>query len=139
MNPKRCLMPAYKEKNSNLWYVQFSLKGLDGKFQFGNCVNVFFHIFTVISCQNKFYSDIFSSNFRQNHKKTAYLCGLMNVCYYSNSIVPGGLLVMSYITLLIPFTSLMIRVIHVCNVSNGISAAVAVMKSEVITPLNATA
>ena len=25
-------MPAYKEKNSNLWYVQFSLKGLDGKF-----------------------------------------------------------------------------------------------------------
>lgn len=25
-------MPAYKEKNSNLWYVQFSIKGLDGKF-----------------------------------------------------------------------------------------------------------
>lgn len=59
--------------------------------------------------------------------------------YHSNSIVPGGLLVMSYITLLTPFTSLMIRVIHVCNVSNGISAAVAVIKSEVITPLNATA
>ena len=25
-------MPAYKEKNSNLWYVQFSIKELDGKF-----------------------------------------------------------------------------------------------------------
>lgn len=25
-------MPAYKEKNSNLWYVQFSVKGFDGKF-----------------------------------------------------------------------------------------------------------
>ena len=25
-------MPAYKEKNSNLWYVQFSIKGLNGKF-----------------------------------------------------------------------------------------------------------
>lgn len=31
-NPWRFPMPAYKDTKNNLWYVQFSIKGLDGKF-----------------------------------------------------------------------------------------------------------
>ena len=59
--------------------------------------------------------------------------------FYSNSIVPGGLLVRSYITRLTPFTSLIILVITLCNTSNGISAQSAVMKSLVHTARSATA
>lgn len=59
--------------------------------------------------------------------------------YYSNSIVPGGLLVRSQNTRLTPFTSLMILLITFCSTSNGISAASAVIKSIVFTALSATA
>ena len=41
------------------------------------------------------------------------LKALQDLRNYSNSIVPGGLLVRSNITLLTPFTSLMIRFMHV--------------------------
>lgn len=58
---------------------------------------------------------------------------------YSNSIVPGGLLVRSYITRFTPFTSFMIRVITFCNTSNGISEQSAVMKSLVLTARSAIA
>ena len=58
---------------------------------------------------------------------------------YSSSIVPGGLDVRSYMTLLTPFTSLIILFMHICKTDQGISAASAVMKSEVITPLKTTA
>ncbi len=58
---------------------------------------------------------------------------------YSNSIVPGGLLVKSYITRLTPLTSLITLVITLCSTSNGISAASAVIKSEVVTARSATA
>ena len=58
---------------------------------------------------------------------------------YSNSIVPGGLLVKSYITLLTPLTSLIILVITFCRTSKGISEQSAVIKSVVLTALNAIA
>ena len=58
---------------------------------------------------------------------------------YSNSIVPGGLLVKSYMTRLTPFTSLTIRFMTFCRTSQGISAASAVIKSEVMTARRATA
>ncbi len=64
---------------------------------------------------------------------------LARLVAYSNSIVPGGLLVKSYITLLTPLTSLMIRFMTLFSTSYGISAASAVMKSIVLTALNATA
>ena len=59
--------------------------------------------------------------------------------YHSNSIVPGGLLVRSYITRFTPFTSFIIRVITFCNTSNGISEQSAVMKSLVLTARSAIA
>lgn len=58
---------------------------------------------------------------------------------YSNSIVPGGLEVMSYMTLFTPRTSLIIRLITVLKTSNGILAASAVMKSIVLTARKAIA
>lgn len=58
---------------------------------------------------------------------------------YSNSIVPGGLLVRSYITLLTPFTSLIILFMTPCNTAQGISALSAVIKSIVFTARSATA
>lgn len=58
---------------------------------------------------------------------------------YSNSIVPGGLLVKSYITRFTPLTSLIILPIILCSTPNGISAASAVIKSTVFTARSATA
>ena len=58
---------------------------------------------------------------------------------YSNSIVPGGLLVTSYITLLTWLTSLIILLVTFLSTSQGISAASAVIKSTVFTALSATA
>ena len=58
---------------------------------------------------------------------------------YSNSIVPGGLLVRSYITRLTPLTSLIILLITLLSTSYGISAASAVIKSTVFTARSATA
>lgn len=58
---------------------------------------------------------------------------------YSNSIVPGGLLVTSYITLLTWLTSLIIRLVTFCSTSQGISAASAVIKSIVFTARRAIA
>ena len=59
--------------------------------------------------------------------------------YYSNSIVPGGLLVRSYMTRFTPFTSLMIRLVTLKSTSEGISEHSAVMKSLVFTARRATA
>ena len=58
---------------------------------------------------------------------------------YSNSIVPGGLLLKSYSTRLTPFTSFTIRFITLCSTSNGIFAHSAVIKSDVVTARNTTA
>ncbi len=58
---------------------------------------------------------------------------------YSNSIVPGGFPVQSYSTLFTPFTSFTIRLVTVPNTSQGICTASAVIKSEVLTALSATA
>lgn len=58
---------------------------------------------------------------------------------YSISIVPGGLLVISYSTRLTPRTSPMIRVIMRVRTSYGISAASAVIKSTVFTARRTTA
>ncbi len=58
---------------------------------------------------------------------------------YSNSTVPGGLDVRSYITRLTPLTSLMMRLMTRCNTSKGISDASAVMKSTVSTARRTTA
>lgn len=71
---------------------------------------------------------------------TAYiLLGFRLLWHYSNSIVPGGLLVRSYITRFTPFTSFMILVITFCSTSNGISEQSAVMKSLVLTARSAIA
>ena len=58
---------------------------------------------------------------------------------YSNSIVPGGLLVQSYSTLFTPLTSLTILFATVLKTSHGIWAQSAVMKSAVHTARSATA
>lgn len=58
---------------------------------------------------------------------------------YSNSIVPGGFPVQSYITRFTPFTSFTIRLVTLFNISQGICAASAVIKSLVFTARNATA
>lgn len=58
---------------------------------------------------------------------------------YSSSIVPGGLLVISYSTRLTPLTSLTILFITLPSTSQGSSAASAVMKSDVVTARKATA
>ena len=75
---------------------------------------------------------------RKTEKCRFYALSSPNV-RYSNSIVPGGLLVKSYITLLTPLTSLIILPITFCSTSNDISAASAVIKSIVLTALKATA
>ena len=81
----------------------------------------------------------FATILRPRVSEMPYLQGLERIVVYSISIVPGGLLVRSYIQRLTPLTSLMIRLITVCNTSNGISAASAVMKSMVRTALSTTA
>ncbi len=57
---------------------------------------------------------------------------------YSHSIVPGGLLVISYTILLIWSTSLMILPEILSNTSYGIRAQSAVIKSVVVTPRSAS-
>lgn len=87
-----------------------------------------------------------------SHASMCILSLLYNICfadavfdfmclarYHSNSIVPGGLLVRSYITRFTPFTSFMILVITFCSTSNGISEQSAVMKSLVLTARSAIA
>ena len=71
-------------------------------------------------------------------KSAIYAASRLSV-YYSNSIVPGGLLVRSYMTRFTPFTSFTIRFMTFCSTSHGISAASAVMKSLVSTARRATA
>ena len=72
-------------------------------------------------------------------KKTANISGFEHFGNYSNSIVPGGLLVRSYITRLTPRTSLIIRDITLFNTSYGIWADSAVIKSIVLTARKAMA
>ena len=67
------------------------------------------------------------------------LLALGNSVSYSNSIVPGGLFVISYGTLLTWLTSLIILLVTFLITSQGISAASAVIKSTVFTALSATA
>lgn len=58
--------------------------------------------------------------------------------FYSHSIVAGGLVVISYTTLLIFFTSFTILAEHTSNTSYGIFEKSAVIKSVVSTALSAS-
>ena len=99
----------------------------------------FLLIFDVFTIKNssKCFQNVFTGT--QDIKKTANISGFKHFGNYSNSMVPGGLLVMSYITRLTPLTSFIIRDITLFNTSYGICAASAVMKSTVFTALNAMA
>ena len=96
-------------------------------------------LFKCLNCKINF----LYPNRTHRHLKNPYNAHKYRLCrdlpFYSNSIVPGGLLVKSYITLLTPFTSLIIRLITLWSTSNGISADSAVMKSTVLTARSATA
>lgn len=90
------------------------------------------------SCTAHFSTKIVPTDIKKARKRPFYRL-LRAFENYSNSIVPGGLLVRSYITRLTPLTSLMIRFITFCSTSKGISEHSAVIKSVVLTALNATA
>ena len=85
----------------------------------------------------------FSTKIVPTSKKRARKCPFYRLLRafenHSNSIVPGGLLVKSYMTRLTPRTSLIILLITLFSTSYGISAASAVIKSMVLTARNATA
>lgn len=70
-------------------------------------------------------------------REAASALGLYRSPDYSHSMVAGGLLVISYTTRLIPFTSLMMRLEMVSSTSYGIRAQSAVIKSLVVTPRRA--
>ena len=93
------------------------------------------HIFYITLPTNRAKLEPFDKTNAGNLHKQAFGISI----FYSSSIVPGGLLVRSYITRLTPFTSLIILVITLCNTSNGMSAQSAVMKSLVHTARSATA
>ena len=59
--------------------------------------------------------------------------GVNNQWLYSHSMVAGGLLVMSYSTLLTAPTSLQIRLAHFCITSYGILYQSAVIASALVT------
>ena len=75
---------------------------------------------------------------KHNTHKTPIYKALQSVFNYSHSIVPGGLLVMSYTILFMWLTSLTILVDTLSKTSYGILAQSAVMKSVVLTPLRAS-
>ena len=72
-------------------------------------------------------------------RKSPFFDGFRSFLNYSISIVPGGLLVQSYITLFTPLTSLTIRFVTMSSISHGRWIASAVMKSVVPTARSATA
>lgn len=66
------------------------------------------------------HSSTFKVNLRSfiiKYEKTRYLKAFFHIRYYSNSIVPGGFEVISYITLFTPRTSLIILDITLFNTS----------------------
>lgn len=71
------------------------------------------------------------------NKRLRFFCLWAALGVYSHSIVAGGLLVISYTTLLMCFTSLTIRVETFSRISYGILAQSAVIKSVVVTARSA--
>lgn len=82
---------------------------------------------------------IIATILQPDNLKIQYLCPFPAIIHYSSSIVPGGLLVKSYITRLTPFTSLIIRFMVFCKTANGMSVQSAVIKSDVLTARRTTA
>ena len=90
--------------------------------------------------RKKYFLTPFALHWNIQTARKSFIYGLFrNLVRYSNSIVPGGLLVRSYITLFTPLTSLIILLITLLSTSYGISAASAVIKSTVFTALSAIA
>lgn len=90
------------------------------------------------SCTAHFSTKIVPTDIKKARKRPFYRL-LRAFENYSNSIVPGGLLVQSYTTRFTPFTSFTILFVTFPRTSQGSCAASAVMKSLVVTALSATA
>ena len=90
--------------------------------------------------RKKYFLTPFALHWNIQTARKAFIYGLFrNLVRYSNSIVAGGFPVQSYITRFTCFTSFTILLVVFPITSHGISALSAVIKSVVVTALNATA
>lgn len=114
---------------------------VDVKYEFVNAISTpphrFYNHLSYMATKNKHF--LYICNMAGNPIDYLPYKIIRTLSYYSNSMVPGGLLVRSYSTLLTPFTSLIILFMTLNKTSYGISAHSAVMKSLVFTALRATA